>query len=44
MEFGEEQGAVGIDGDYQDQTVPTIKPEIKFVADEEVDESVDNCL
>ena len=38
VEFGEEHGAVGIDGDYQDETVTTIEPEIKFVADEEVDE------
>ena len=39
-----EQDTVGIDGDNQDQTVTAIEPEIKFVADEEVDESVDNCL
>jgi len=44
VEFGEEQDTVGIDGDNQDQTVTAIEPEIKFVADEEVDESVDNCL
>ena len=44
VEFGEEEDAVVIDGDNQDQTVATTEPEIKFVADEEVDESVDSCL